>query len=376
MELAEGRASASGTAEFARRSLERGVAPGHFRPSPSGLRLSSIGLGTYLGATNGPTDLAVTEAARMAVASGRVNVLDTAINYRGQRAERSLGRAMQLLRDAGVPREQLFVSTKAGYLAPDSESGLAPASWVRQELIERRVLRPSEIVDGSHSLAPGYLRDQVRRSRENLGLATLDLVYLHNPAESQQPWIGREEFLERLRVAFVELESLRREGWIAAYGLATWDSLRSSRTDASHLELESAWAAAEAAGGSEHGLRYLQFPFNAAMPEAAAFRSQRVAGAACPLFEAAERLGLGCFTSVPLLQGRLLQGASPEPELSSAQWAIQFARSAPGTVGPLVGMKRVEHLGEDLTVAEREPWAPAEFRDRLESVAGRAPTGR
>ncbi|HEV2449196.1 MAG TPA: aldo/keto reductase, partial [Thermoplasmata archaeon] len=373
---APGRASASGTEEFTRRSRERGVAAGHFRLVSSGLQLSSIGLGTYLGATNGPTDLAVTEAARMAVASGRLNVLDTAINYRGQRAERSLGRAAQLLREAGVAREQLFIATKAGYLAPDSESGLAPASWVRQELLDRRVLRPSEIVDGSHAMAPAYLRDQVRRSRANLGLDTIDLLYLHNSAESQLPWVGRDEFTLRLGAAFGELEAMRKEGWIASYGLATWDSLRSSRSDAGHLELEAALAAAHAAGGGEHGLRYLQFPFNAAMPEAAAIRSQRVQGRPCTLFEAAGLLGLACFTSVPLLQGRLLEGASPEPELSSAQWAIQFARSAPGTVGPLVGMKRVEHLGENLTVAEREPWGPEEFRGRLQDVAGRAPPGR
>lgn len=371
-----GRASAAGTAEFARRARDRGVAAGHFRTLPTGLRLSSIGLGTYLGSTSGPTDLAVTEAARMAVASGRVNVLDTAINYRGQRAERCLGRAIPLLLEAGVPRDRLFVASKAGYLAPDSESGLAPASWVRSELLDRQVLRPSEIVDGSHCMAPAYLRDQVRRSRENLGLETIDLLYLHNAAESQQPWIGREEFTVRLGAALGELEALRKEGWIGAYGLATWDSLRSARSEASHLELESVVAAAQEAGGDGHGLRYLQFPFNAAMPEAAAIRSQRIAGSGCTLFDAAERLGLACFTSVPLLQGRLLQGASPEPELTAAQWAIQFARSAPGTVGPLVGMKRVEHLGENLTVAEREPWGAEEFRGRLHEVAGRAPAGR
>jgi aryl-alcohol dehydrogenase-like predicted oxidoreductase len=373
MELRAGRASAAGTAAFARRAQERGVSAGHFREAPAGLRLSSIGLGTYLGATNGPTDLAVTEAARLAIASGRINVLDTAINYRGQRAERSLGRALGLLEAAGVPRAELFVSTKAGYLAPDSESALAPASWVRRELVDRRVLKPSDIVDGSHAMTPAYLRDQARRSRENLGLETLDLLYLHNAAEAQMPWVGREAFLERLREALGECERLRSEGWVASYGLATWDCLRSPRSDPAHLELEDAVAVAREVGGAEHGLRYLQFPFNAAMPEAAAFRSQRVGGSPCPLFEAAHRLGLSCFTSVPLLQGQLLRGTSPEPELTPAQWALQFARSAPGTLGPLVGMKQVEHLGENLTVAEREPWAPEEFRSRLAPVAGSPP---
>jgi aryl-alcohol dehydrogenase-like predicted oxidoreductase len=368
-----GSATSAGTQRFAARAVGKGVSAEHFRVTDAGLHLSTLGLGSYLGEADGPTDLAVAEAGTLVLRSGRVNVIDTAINYRNQRAERSLGRALQRAKDAGVEREEYFLASKAGYLAPDGESELPPQAWVRRELIERKVLRPSEIVEGNHAMSPAYLRDQVGRSRSNLGVETLDLLYLHNAPEAELPSLGLEVFRERLRTAFTELEKLREEGWIGAYGLATWDSLRSSRSEDSHLELEPTMALAREVGGLDHGFRFLQFPFNAAMPEAAAVRTQRVAGKARTLFHAARALGLHCCTSVPLLQGQLLDRVPSEEGLSPAQWSLQFARSAPGTTAALVGMKAPEHLAENLRVAERPPWAATEFRARLTEVAGAAP---
>ena len=47
---------------------------------------------------------------------------------------------------------------------------------------------------------PDYLNDQLERSLNNIGVETLDLMYLHNPAESQLPLIGEEKFFDRLKV--------------------------------------------------------------------------------------------------------------------------------------------------------------------------------
>ncbi|MCI4364276.1 MAG: aldo/keto reductase, partial [Thermoplasmata archaeon] len=296
MDLKEGAATREGTRRYAERAAAKQIPPEHFRTTGEGLQLSTLGLGSYLGEADGATDLAVVEAGTLALRSGRMNVLDTAINYRHQRAERSLGRAIVRALAAGVARDEFFVASKAGYLAPDGESPLSAQAWVRSELFDRKVLRPSDVVDGSHAMTPAYLRDQVGRSRSNLGLATLDLLYLHNAPEAELPWLGLERFLRRLAEAFRELERMREEGWIGAYGLATWDSLRSPRADPGHLELEPVVALARKAGGTAHGFRFLQFPFNAAMPEAAAVRTQRVGGAPRTLFQAATALGMHCFT--------------------------------------------------------------------------------
>ena len=44
------------------------------------------------------------------------NVIDTARNYRRGRAEAAVGEALMTLTRQGLRREQLFISTKAGYL--------------------------------------------------------------------------------------------------------------------------------------------------------------------------------------------------------------------------------------------------------------------
>jgi aryl-alcohol dehydrogenase-like predicted oxidoreductase len=358
-----GRATAQGTTRFRDRAVrERTLPLEHFRTGPGGLALSSIGLGTYIGPPDGATDLAVDHAAAICITSGRVNVLDTAINYRYQRAERSLGRALaRLVGQEEARRDEVFVATKNGYFAPDGESKLPADRWVDEELVAKGILDPKDVVDGCHAMSRSYLRDQFERSRRNLGLEAVDLLYLHNAAEAQLPTVGHEGFLDRLAEAFRLYEEFRDEGHLGFYGLATWDSLRAPRSAATYLPLEAALRTARKVGGENHGLRFVQFPFNVAMAEAWTIRNQPVAGELLPLFAAAWKLGVGCFTSVPLLQGRLARSGPRRNGLSSAQTAVQFARSAPGTLGPLVGQKQAEHLSENLEVAHRRPWDAASF---------------
>src|SRR4051812_32236293 len=110
-------ATLEGTRRYAER-LNGRVAPGHFREA-QGLMMSSIGIGTYLGEPDGATDEAYRSAAVRAVELG-VNVIDTAINYRFQRSERSIGQALRDLISSGkAQRDELIIATKAGYLTFD-----------------------------------------------------------------------------------------------------------------------------------------------------------------------------------------------------------------------------------------------------------------
>src|SRR5207244_10943644 len=82
------------TAEGMRRYRDRLVAAGaahawHFREGLGGLALSTIGLGTYLGKHDGATDELYRSAIKQAVKAG-CNVIDSAINYRCQRRERTI----------------------------------------------------------------------------------------------------------------------------------------------------------------------------------------------------------------------------------------------------------------------------------------------
>ena len=121
---------------------------------------------------------------------------------------------------------------------------------------------------------------------------------------------------------------------LGAYGIATWDCLRVPRAEAGYYSLASAVRIARKVGGEHHGFRFIQFPFNLAMPEAAAVHNQLVGEERLTLFEAAGRLGVACFTSVPLLQGQLARAGPKRRGLSAAQTALQFARSARGRSVP------------------------------------------
>ena len=60
------------------------------------LTLSNVGIGTYLGNPDSDTDNMVKNAVKKSVLAG-VNVIDTAINNRAQKAERSVGQAISEL---------------------------------------------------------------------------------------------------------------------------------------------------------------------------------------------------------------------------------------------------------------------------------------
>ncbi|HHT9153643.1 MAG TPA: aldo/keto reductase, partial [Candidatus Hypogeohydataceae bacterium YC40] len=57
------------------------------------LQVSTIGIGTYLGREDDVTDASYFDAIIEAVALG-CNVIDTALNYRGMKSEKVVGRAV------------------------------------------------------------------------------------------------------------------------------------------------------------------------------------------------------------------------------------------------------------------------------------------
>jgi len=356
-----GHASPEGTARFAARF----PLPGHFR-EVDGLRLSSVGLGTYLGGADAATD-ALQHAAAASCLGGGVNVIDCAINYRNMRSERAVGAALQALVASGaIARDEVFVATKGGFIPFDDRRPADPAEYVQRTVVESGLARADEVVAGCHCLAPRWIESQIARSRENLGLETIDLYYLHNP-ETQLDEVSKAAFHDRMRGAFGVLEAAVAAGHIRRYGVATWDGLRTSPTGKGHVSLESVFALARDAGGSAHHFRVVQLPFSLAMPEALTAQSQSVDGESGPALLAAKALGLHTMASAPLMQSKLTRGLPPLvrevfPGLTSdAQRAIQFARSAPALDVALVGMKRAEHVTEDLATCAVAPASQEQF---------------
>jgi aryl-alcohol dehydrogenase-like predicted oxidoreductase len=355
-----GQATVGGTRRFEARSA---AAPGHFREAAE-VSLSSIGLGTYLGDEDAATDRGYEQCVLAALSSG-VNVFDSAINYRGQRSERAIGRALGAAFAKGLAkRDEVFVSTKGGYLPHDAEDPREPRTYILETFVESNLAPRSEIVRGGHCIAPDYLRDQIARSRENLGLETIDLYYLHN-IEAQRASVGPDAFRQRLCAAIEVLEHAVSQGRVAGWGLATWDGLRSPPEHPEHLSIAQIRALAAEVAGEGHHFRGVQLPVNLAMAEAIAFPSQEGADGRIPALEAAARLGLAAFGSASLLQGRLAVELPEEIEeafsqaRSGAQKALQFSRSAPGMTASLVGVSTPAHALEDFALAKLAPADPS-----------------
>ena len=369
----QGAATAEGTERYATwAQTERAVEREHFRKFDS-LKLSSLGMGTYLGEADSETDRQVEEAVFRSVTSGAVNVIDTAINYRMQKAERSIGRGiLRAVQEGHVSRDSLLVCTKNGYLTSDGDLVIDFWSYVQRELIKPGKLKIDDIAGEVHSMSIPFLRDQFERSLSNLGLDVLDVVYLHNAAESWLPEIGYRRFLERLGDVFSFYEKERARGRLRYYGLASWSCFRVPKGEAEHLNLDDVVEVAKnsAPGDREHGFRFIQVPFNPAMNEALVLKNQRIADDPLTTFEAAKRLDVGVFTSAPLGQGRLLGHTRiPELEGSRALSLLQFSRSAsPAEIAPLVGQKDPAHVEENLKIAHVRPLTEPEFADTYGSL--------
>jgi aryl-alcohol dehydrogenase-like predicted oxidoreductase len=355
-----GRATLAGMRRFAGRS---GSAEGHFREAAD-LLLSSIGLGTYLGPEDAETDAGYEGSVGEALRSG-VNVFDSAINYRGQKSERAIGRALAEAVSGGMAsRDEVFVSTKGGYLPHDADDPRPPKRYILETFVESGLAPKGEIAQGGHCMAPTYLKDQIERSRGNLGLATIDLYYLHN-IEAQRASLDQATFRQRLTRAIETLEEAVASEKIASWGLATWDGLRAPPEHPEHLSLTHVRQIAEEVAGPGHHFAAVQLPVNLAMAEGIAYPSQETASGRLSALAAARSFGLAAFGSASLLQGRLAADLPEEvveafPEArTGAQQALQFSRSAPGMTASLVGACHPDHAREDFALACVAPAEPA-----------------
>jgi aryl-alcohol dehydrogenase-like predicted oxidoreductase len=352
-----GYATASGTEHYVKR-FEKGLAPEHFRQSQS-LRISSIGLGTYLGNHDAETDRLYHEAVVRSVESG-CNVIDTAINYRFQRSERAIGTALKELATKGYNRNEIVIATKGGFIPYDGEPPKDPRRYFEETFFKPDIAQLSEIVANCHCISPGYLLNQIDCSLGNLNIECIDIYYVHNP-ETQLGKISREEFNDRLLKAFETLEKAVDAGKIRVYGTATWNGYRSDMEARDYLSLAEIITIAEKAGGAKHHFKAIQLPLNLGMTEALSLTNQELEGHKRTALEAAQTLGLTVMCSASVLQGQLTHSL---PDIihetfqslrTDGQRALQFVRSTPGVTTALVGMKQIAHVDENLETAKLPP---------------------
>ncbi|MEJ7620163.1 MAG: aldo/keto reductase [Aquificaceae bacterium] len=323
------------------------------------LKLSKLGVGTYLGELDQKTSEGYREVIKTALQRG-INVVDTAIVYRYMKSERDIG---EVLRE--VPRDKVIVSTKGGYVPYDVDSGIDPKDYFYENFVNTGIIKLEEMTPQGHYLSAKFIEWCLNKSLENMNTDYVDIYFLHNP-EEQLNFFDRKTFNTKIRECFEYLEFEVKRGRVRYYGLATWGGFRVSPASRQYLNLPELLGIAEQVAGQEHHFRFIQLPYNLGMPEAYTLKNQEVNGQRVSTLEACERLGVYTYISASIYQGRVI-GRVPQ-ELKQklkvekdVHASLQFVLSTPGVGTALVGMSKLEHLEENLQILSIPRLSETEF---------------
>ncbi|MDD3761268.1 MAG: aldo/keto reductase [Acidithiobacillus sp.] len=368
-DLVPGAANSLATKKYAERFVAAGLPEGHYSDFlNTRIKLSSLGVGTFPGAIDEVTDVAVAAIVAQALQSG-INVIDTGANYRYGRAGRAVGAGIAKALQAGGKREEFFVLGKGGFLTFPNGKPENLETFFAEAVEAKGRGKKEDLAHGIHCLSPEYLLWQLDELRAQTGLATLDAFLVDQP-EVQIPVIGKERVYRKLIDVFAALEGAVAEGKLRYYGISTFNACRVETDNPLFQSMTSLLGLAEKAAGEgkRHHLRIVELPFNALMPEAYTRFSQVTGqGNIASTIQAAYQLKLTVMASHPLGKGLLgreevssLQEAMPELA-NAAQRATQFVRSTPGIAVTLVGMSNPLHLADFLAVAQQAPLAKERF---------------
>lgn len=349
-------ATPAGTARFAAR-----FSNSQYRVTATGLTMSTIGMGTYQGDMSDATDALVTQAVIQSVSAG-VNHIDTASNYRRGRGEASVGRALKELFARGITRDEIVVTTKAGFISTPE---------LAKEARRLGATTADFDAEGRHCVAKPCLQASLEFSLKRLGLACVDVLYIHNLCEKRSE-LGTAQLLDLLQTAFAYLETERKNKRIRYYGLATFSkTFRAPSATAGSLRLATdVWPIVTRLNNVDPGFRFIQVPMSWNMPETYTKQWEFHNGRPATLNETAAKLGVLLVSSKSLGKrmgdGVYIPGCIDDSLLSSvtsdtAAQILQLTRSTPGLATALVGHKQPDHVAANLALLQRPPLSPADF---------------
>ncbi len=108
-------------------------------------------------------------------------MIDSAINYRLQRSERSVGTALKELAAKGYNRDEIVIATKGGFIPYDGEPPKDPRRYFEETFSEPGIAQLTDLVANCHCILPDYLINQLASSLSNLDVECVDVYYVHNP---------------------------------------------------------------------------------------------------------------------------------------------------------------------------------------------------
>ncbi len=320
------------------------------------LKLSEMGIGTYMGEVDEATDKAYEEAITYGHDLG-INVVDTAINYRYMKSERAIGKVLN-----NVKREELVISTKGGYVPYDIESAIDPKDYFYDVFVYPGIIDEQKLTQNWHYMDRKFIDWSFNKSLQNLNTDYMDIYFLHN-IEEQLLTNSKEDFFKNIKSCFELLEEKVQDKKLRYYGVATWGAFRISRTAKQHIDLQDLVNIANSIS-KDHHFKFIQLPFNIGMSEAFTSKNQLVSDEYKSILEATQDLGIYVYTSASIYQSQVI-GRIPE-ELKEyfgldkdVHVALQFVRSATGVGTMLVGTKNKDHLKENIEI---ENLAPMSFQ--------------
>ncbi|HUW98979.1 MAG TPA: aldo/keto reductase [Acidiferrobacter sp.] len=358
--LLVGAATAEATIAYSHRQGQA-FAHGHYSDFQGGVKLSAIGLGTFPGAATDAVDRAIADIIHRGLTQG-LNVVDTATHYRYGRSLAAIGMGLQRAVAEGVDRKAVWLMSKGGFVSFTEGVPTDPKTYIETEIVAKGLALAEECV-GTHILSSRYLRAQIDRSRDLLGVETLDAFLVDQP-EVHIPVAGKAAVIAKLGEVFVELERAVKDGAIRFYGVSSFHAFRVPTDDPLFISLTSLVALAEKAAkevvGKErdHHFALIELPFNAVMLDGfSRFNQITGDGNEASTLQAALQLKLYTVASHGLFKGHLAQQSvdiltQAMPQLANnAQRALQFNRSTPGLGTTLVGLSSPAHLDDVLAVA-------------------------
>lgn len=332
---------------------------------------STLGLGTFKPEPYKEDNYIVNfkNAIIQAVTHG-INYIDTASNYRFGVSEQEIKEALdELIGKQNFKREELIISSKAGFIPLEFPFPKDPYSWIESELIQKGLTSKEEIVIDQHCMNPKFLRWSVERSLANLGVKSLDILFLHNP-ETQLGYVPAETVLKRIKEAFILFEAMVKEGKIKHYGVASWNAFLYEEGHTEYLSLMDIIEIAKEVGGENHHFKYLQIPYNLAKTHAFNYTNQKYKdGKYYSTMQISHMENIHIIGSSSLLQMNLFKKPFSKntaallgtKEMSDIHTALQFSRSG-ALVSSLFGSLTPEHVKNNLFLAYTPKADPSTYQ--------------
>ncbi len=224
---------------------------------------TKLAFGTYRTGLDDPEHKA---ALTLALKEG-IRLIDTSTNYMNGDAERLIA---EVINDTygGHKPDDLEIVSKCGYI----QGSLLEEIKKNEEMIEELdIVKYNEVC--YHSIHPGFIKAELTKSLERLGLKQLDCYLLHNPEyylmhtikdENQRPE-AQIIMLDRILDAFMLLETEVKEGRILSYGISS-NSFSLDENALYFLPYEDLVAMATKAafeiGNTQHHFSTIELPIN------------------------------------------------------------------------------------------------------------------